>query len=134
MRWMVIPVALALVAPVATKADTGSGKKVAKYDPATVVTLRGTVLGEQRVEHGKGPKAVRLVLKTDEGQVSVQVGPDSWVDAQKLKLQKGDEVTVKGSKFTYEGKYGVIAQSIARGPETLVVRDASGKPAWNKKS
>lgn len=129
MKWLWMPVVLALAVPALTRADS---KKVAKYDPATVVTLKGTVLGEQRVAHGKGPKAVRLVVKTDDGQVSVQVGPDTWVDAQKVKLQKGDEVTVKGSKFTWEGNYGVIAQSISRGGETLVVRDASGKPAWNK--
>ena len=132
MRWMVMPLVLALAAPVATSAAGPSGKKVAKYDPSTVVTVQGTVLGETRTAHGNGPKAVRLVIKTAEGQVPVHLGPDAWVDAQKVKLHKGDEVTVKGSRFTYEDKYGLIAQSVTRGGETLVVRDASGKPAWSK--
>ncbi len=133
MRWMVVPVMLALAAPAVTSADAPSGqKKVAKYDPSTVVTVQGTVLGETRTAHGKGPKSVRLVIKTADGQVPVHLGPDAWVDAQKVKLHKGDEVTVKGSKFTYEDKFGLIAQSITRGGETLVVRDASGKPAWAK--
>ncbi len=105
------------------------GAKV-KWDPSTVVTLTGTVLGEQRVDHGKGAKAVRVVLKAGDQQVSVQLGPDSYVDKQKVKLAKGDEVSVRGSRFTYEGKAGIIAQVVTRGGETLVLRDAAGKPAW----
>ena len=132
-----IPVLLALLAllsPAVTHAegDAVKGRKPAKvkYDPSTVVTLSGTVLGEQRVESAKGQKGVRLVLKTADQQVSVHLGPESYVDRQKLKLAKGDEVTVKGSKFTYEDKFGVIAQTVTRGGETLVLRDAAGKPAW----
>ena len=68
------------------------------------MTVNGTVLGEQRVEHGKGPKAVRLVIKVGDEQVSVQLGPDVCVDKQNVKFAAGDEVTVKGSKFTYGGQ------------------------------
>ena len=129
--WMLL---LALAAPVpalAQDASAGQKSKV-KYDPATVVTVKGTVLGETRVDRGKGHKAVHLVVKVGEDQVSVHLGPDNWVDRQSVKFTKGDEVTVKGSKFTYNGKYGVIAQSVAKGGETLTARDAAGKPAWGQ--
>jgi hypothetical protein len=55
------------------------------------------------------------------------------VDKQSLKFTRGDEVTVKGSKFTYENKYGLIAQVITRGDASMVLRDGSGKPAWASK-
>jgi hypothetical protein len=130
--WMAILLACATPALVHAESSATSGKKAskAKFDPATVVTVAGTVLGEQRVDTGKGPKAVRLVIKVGEEQVSVQLGPDSYVDVQKTRFAVGDTVSVKGSKFTYNNKYGLIAQAVTRGTETVVFRDPKGKPAW----
>lgn len=124
--------ALAVPATAHAQAESAAAKKAgkAKYDPTKVVTVQGTVLGEQRVDHGKAAKAVRLVLKVGDEQVSVHLGPDTWIDKQAVKFARGDEVSVKGSKFTYDNKYGLIAQAVTRGDATLVLRDASGKPAW----
>ncbi len=134
MRTLSLIALLAVLAPAPALADAtpSAGKKAsrARFDPATVVTVTGTVLGEQRIETSKGPKAVRLVIKVGEEQVSVQLGPDTFVDGLKTRFAPGDEVTVKGSKFTYSGKYGLIAQVVTRGTETVVFRDAKGKPAW----
>ena len=132
-NWLLL-LALLVPFPTLAQAEGTSGQKAkVKYDPATVVTVKGTVLGETRVDRGKGHKAVHLVVKVGDDQVSVHLGPDNWVDRQSVKFTKGDEVTVKGSKFTYNGKYGVIAQSVAKGSETLTARDTSGKPAWSGK-
>jgi hypothetical protein len=134
MRTLSLIALLAILAPAPALAETAEpARKPAKarFDPATVVTLSGKVLGEQRVDHGKGTKAVRLVIKVGEEQVSVQLGPDSFVDGQKTRFVAGDEVTVKGSKFTYgTNKYGLIAQAVTRGNDTVVFRSAKGKPAW----
>jgi hypothetical protein len=126
-------IALLVPAPVLGDANPPVARKAAKvkYDPATIVSVSGTVLGELRTDHGQGAKSVRLVLKVGQDQVSVHLGPDTWVDRQKVRFAKGDELTVRGSKFTYEGKYGLIAQSVTRGGDTLVLRDAAGKPAWS---
>jgi hypothetical protein len=126
-------VAMLAPQPVLAKAESGAARKPAKvkFDPAKVVTVNGLVLAEQRVDHGKGVKSVRLILKVGGEQLSVHLGPDTWVDRQKVRFAKGDEVAVKGSKFTYDGGAGLIAQSVTRGGDTLVVRDTSGKPAWS---
>jgi hypothetical protein len=134
MRTLSLVLLLAVLAPAPALAEgaPASGKKApkAKFDPATVVTLAGSVLGEQRVDGGKGAKAVRLVVKVGDEQVSVQLGPDSFVDGQKIRFAPGDQVSIKGSKFTYGNKYGLIAQAVTRGTETVVFRDSKGKPAW----
>jgi hypothetical protein len=101
-----------------------------KFDPATVVTVTGTVTGETRVDRGMGHSGVHLSLKTAEGEIPVHVGPDFWVDKQSMKIAKGDEITVKGSKITFDGKPAVIAQTVTKGGSTLVLRDATGTPAW----
>jgi hypothetical protein len=52
------------------------------------------------------------------------------VDEQSVKIAKGDEITVKGSRITFEGKPAIIAQTVTKGGSTLVLRDAAGTPAW----
>jgi hypothetical protein len=100
------------------------------FDPATVVTITGTVTGETRVDRGMGHSGVHLALKTAEGEIAVHLGPDFWVDKQSMKIAKGDEISVKGSKVTFDGKPAVIAQTVTMGGSTLVLRDANGTPAW----
>ncbi len=100
------------------------------FDPATVVTVTGTVTGETRVDRGMGHSGVHLSLKTADGEIPVHLGPDFWVDRQAVKIVKGDEVTVKGSKVTLDGKPALIAQTVTKGGATLVLRDAKGVPAW----
>ncbi len=119
--------------PLLARADPAAGGKppLVKFDPANVVTFTGTVLGVRRADHGKGVKSVHLVVKVGDGQLSVHIGPDAWVDRQTIQFAPGDEVEVKGSRFTYPGGAGIIAQSVTRGADTLVVRSASGKPSWS---
>jgi hypothetical protein len=138
MRTLSLLVLLAVLAPAPAFAEAaapaGKSSAKARFDPATGITVTGKVLGEQRVDNGKGKKAVRLVIKVGDEQVSVQLGPDSFVDGQKIRFAAGDEVSVKGSKFVYSNKYGLIAQTVTRGTETVVFRSAKGKPAWNSAS
>jgi hypothetical protein len=69
-------------------------------------------------------------VKTAEGEIPVHLGPDSWVDKQTVKFGKGDEVTVKGSKITFEGKPAIIAETVTKGATTLALRDEKGTPVW----
>jgi len=125
--------ALALLAPALVVAQGGppQGKGMGPYDPSTVVSMSGTVVAETRIDRGMGHKGVHLTLKTADGEISVHLGPDFWVDEQKTKISKGDQITVKGSKVTFDGKPALIAQSIRRGGETIDLRDTSGKPLWS---
>ena len=128
--------ALLIAAPALSLAQGGPppGKgpgAMRMFDPATVVTVTGTVVGESRIDRGMGHSGVHLSVKTAEGEIPVHLGPDSWVDKQTVKFAKGDEVTVKGSKVSFEGKPAIIAESVTKGSSTLVVRDARGVPAWS---
>jgi hypothetical protein len=101
------------------------------FDPSTVVTVTGTVVGETRVDRGMGHSGVHLQLKTANGEIPVHLGPDFWVDKQTVKFAKGDEIAVKGSKIAFEGKPAIIAETVTKGSTTLVLRDAGGVPAWS---
>jgi hypothetical protein len=132
--WTLIVAALLVPRATGAQAAPAGGKPAPKvrYDPATVVTVTGTVIGEVRVETSRGTPNVRLALKTADGTVSVHLGPASWIDRQPLRLARGDEVSVTGSRFTFEDKVGLIARSVTRGSDRLALRDATGRPAWAK--
>jgi len=77
-----------------------------------------------------GHKGVHVLLKTADGEIAVHLGPDFWVDQQSVKVARGDEITVKGSRITFEGKPALIAQTVTKGGSTHTLRDAAGAPAW----
>ncbi len=99
------------------------------YDPATVKTVEGEVLDVQRVQ-GRRAEGVRLQLQAGEEKLWVHLGPGSYVDQQGVTFQKGDKVTVTGSRVTFGGKPAVIAQEVKKGDEVLTLRDAQGTPRW----
>jgi hypothetical protein len=127
--------AAALAVPALTMAQggppPGKGPGASRmFDPSTVVTVTGTVTGESRVDRGRGHSGVHLAVKTADGEIPVHLGPDFWVDKQSLKVAKGDEITVKGSRITFDGKPALIAQTVTKGGNTLALRDGAGVPAW----
>ena len=101
------------------------------YDPATVVTVTGTIVGESRIDRGAGHSGVHLLVRTAEGEIPVHLGPDFWVDNQTVKFAQGDQITARGSRITFEGKPAIIAETVTKGATTLVLRDAKGVPAWS---
>jgi hypothetical protein len=100
------------------------------FDPSTIVTVSGSVASESRIDRGTGHLGVHLSVKTPDGEIPVHLGPDFWVDKQTLKFAKGDEITVTGSRITFEGKPAIIAVTVTKGTATLVLRDAKGVPSW----
>lgn len=105
----------------------GAGQRM--FDPETVTTVQGDVVDIQRIE-GRRHAGVHLSVAVGSETLDVHLGPDFYVDAQALKLAKGDRVEVKGSRVTFDGKPAIIAQEIRRGDQALALRDATGVPAW----
>lgn len=101
------------------------------YDPATVTTVSGTVAAEQRHDRGRGHAGVHILLEVEGQKLDVHLGPDTFVDHQPVKLAVGDQVTVTGSRVTLEGAPALIARSVTRGADTLVLRDEAGRPRWS---
>ncbi len=101
------------------------------YDPHAVETLSGEVTSVETVSAPDGRHGgVHLTLKTDRETVAVHLGPAWWVEKQKPRIAKGDEIEVVGSRVTFEGKPVVIAREVKKGSETLTLRNAAGVPAW----
>lgn len=97
------------------------------FDPAAVTTIRGEVVEIERAG-GRG-EGVHLVVDMGSERLTVMLGPAFYVDAQPVKLAKGDQVEVKGARVERGGP-AIVAQEVRRGGEVLALRDASGVPLW----
>src|SRR3989337_2208911 len=73
---------------------------------------------------------IHLQLKTETGTLPVHLGPAWYIERLDMKIVKGDKLEIKGSRVTFEGKPAIIAAEVAKGDGVLVLRDASGIPAW----
>ncbi len=101
------------------------------YDPKTVETVKGEVVAVDQITPHKGMgHGIHLRLKTATETISVHLGPSWYVEHQDTKIQPKDEIEVKGSRVTFDGRPALIAAEIRKGKETLVLRDENGLPMW----
>ena len=78
-----------------------------------------------------GAVGSHITVKSETGSIEVHLAPASFMKpVYEINVRKGDNVTVVGSRITYEGKSALIAKSVAIGNETYNFRDESGKPLW----
>lgn len=101
------------------------------YDPAQVETVTGEVVGIEKVSRGKGPRGgIHLSLKTAQETLPVHLGPSWYIERQDARIEKGDQVEVKGARVVMDGKPALIAAEVKKGDAVLHLRDQSGIPAW----
>lgn len=111
----------------------GMGSAYVKtYNPITVETVSGVVISIDKITPITGMSyGIKMSVKTDKEVISVHVGPGWFVEHLDIKLEPQDEVEVKGSRITFEGKPAMIAAEVKRGSVTLKLRDENGFPAWS---
>lgn len=62
------------------------------------------------------------------GTISVHLGPAWFVENQELVIQPGDTLEATGSRVIFDGAPALIARTVAKGEEELVLRDEAGFP------
>jgi len=126
-------VALVLtITPVAAGQKSEPGVAVPKYDPAAEATFKGTVEEvRDRQCPVSGGMGSHLVLKLSANKtIEVHLATTKFVKAYDLVFNKGDAVTVVGTKVQFEGVETIFAREITRGSETFVFRVKDGAPIW----
>lgn len=101
------------------------------YDVKTVETISGQVTEIDKIYPEKNMSyGVHLTLSTSGGSISVHLGPGWYIENQEVQISKDDNVTVTGSKVTYDGSQVIIAKEVTKGDQVLVLRDDEGYPLW----
>lgn len=137
---MILAVSAALLLAVGAVAEADGGWEAGSpynsyFDFHKLVTVKGKVVGIDRNAiplPGMTP-GFSVVLRTDTGDVNVQVGP-SWFTEyyrRKWNVQLGDEAEVTGSLVTIEGKPVLMATRGKKGNLAMVVRSKLGAPVWD---
>ena len=131
------------VAQMAGGPGGGGSMRGPLYNVSTEATVKGTVLevqqltaqtaGSNQPMWGNCPRGwtgTHVVLKTEEGALTVHVGPAAYLAQKNFALAKGDKLTPTGSRVQYRGSDFLIAKKITKGDQVLTLRDASGFPLW----
>ena len=110
----------------------GAAANMPRYDLATVTTVEGTLIAVDTVMSMAGVQGTGLhaTLKTATATLPVNLGPTMYINTQHLRLAKGDKVKVTGSKVMIYTVPTILAGSVVKGTDTLLLRDANGMPVW----
>jgi hypothetical protein len=129
--WSVVIVILALIA-VSAPALAQKSEAVPKYNPATEVTLKGTVedVTDRQCPVSGGLGSHLLLKLSDNKTIEVHLAATKFVKTYDLVFHKGDEVEVIGSKVQFEGVETIFARQVKRGNDTFVFREKDGTPVW----
>ncbi len=101
------------------------------YNTATVETISGIVESVDRIIPMKGMSyGVHIMVKTEKETISVHLGPGWYIERLDTKIEKGDEIEIKGSRVTIMDKPAIIAAEVKKGDSVLILRDGAGIPVW----
>jgi DNA/RNA endonuclease YhcR with UshA esterase domain len=109
----------------------GPGRGEPRYDPATEVSVKGTVQEVRKQVRSGAWTGIHLTLKTDKETLDVHLGPSSFLLKNQMTFAKGDQIEVTGSKVTLQGADALIAREVKKGDKTLTLRDPRGIPLWS---
>ena len=134
----IIMLILTVVALVLTMIPAAAGQKsdpgvaVPKYDPAAETTFKGTV---EEVRDRQCPVSggigSHLILRLSPSKtIEVHLASAKFVKTYDLVFNKGDVVTVVGTKVQFEGVETIFAREVTRGGATFIFRDKNGTPIW----
>jgi hypothetical protein len=115
-----------------SRAQTPATRKAPMYNPATEVTVKGTVEAVNQLTGPRGWAGTHLTLKTDKETLDVHAGPSWFLTQNKLTLAKGDQIEVTGSKVKFGDADALLAREITKGDQKLTLRNAQGYPVWSR--
>lgn len=116
--------------PQVEDADKAARMEGAVYNRGTETTLDGTI-EDIRVYSRPGAEATtHATLRTQDGAMTVLLGPLQFINERGVALQDGDRVRVTGSRVEFEGQDTLIARQIVKDGNSVLMRNEAGQPLW----
>jgi hypothetical protein len=127
----IVPAAVILcsLSMVAQKDATSSPK----YDVHTETKMKCTVEELRLPPKGSEKEVAHLTVKSGADTADVYLCPKSFLDDMGVTFAKGDEISLTGSKVKSGEADLILAREVAKGTDTLVLRDDKGNPVWSWK-
>src|SRR5271169_1202972 len=102
-----------------------------KYDPQAETKLKGTIEEVKLPPKGSEKEIAHLLVKSGANTVDVYPCPQSFLAEMGVSFNKGDEISLTGSKVKQGEAELVLAREVVRGNDTVVLRDDKGSPVWS---
>ncbi len=119
--------------PQSSCAESGlvAGKLKCVYDAEKVQTQKGYVVSVQKFNLINQPAPyIQFILKTNDAEYTVELGPEGYVNEQGLLLVTREEIEVTGSVCTIDDKKVIYASSLKKGGTLFNLRTKNGCPLW----
>jgi hypothetical protein len=100
-----------------------------RYDAAAETTLTGTIESIETLDvmcH----TGTHIIVKTNQGNIEVALGPAKFLNDQKFDLRRADQVQVVGAKTNTRNGEMFLARQITSGSKKLTLRNDQGVPVW----
>lgn len=108
------------------------GRYCGMYNTRTIETISGEVISVDQFTPMQGMSyGIRMMVKTNNGTVSVHLGPAWYIENQGIRIEPKDRVVVRGSRITFGGNPAIIAAEVRRGDKVLTLWSQSGYPLWS---
>ncbi|MCC6681394.1 MAG: PRC-barrel domain-containing protein [Phycisphaeraceae bacterium] len=106
-----------------------------QYKPESETTIKGEIESVGTFypssSNDGAESGTRLLVRSSDGNNTVvQAGPQSFMNEERIDLDKGDEVTITGSETTIDGRRVIIARQIRTDDQSYELRDEDGSPRW----
>jgi hypothetical protein len=111
----------------ASNVDPHASVAAPPYDVAYEGVIGGVIVSVMR----HPGMDVQLTVGVGEKSFEVLVAPMSWLDAKRAVFRPGERVEILGSRYDRGSGDQLVARELYTADQTIVVRDAEGRPLWN---
>ncbi|MCX6107002.1 MAG: hypothetical protein NTY08_14345 [Proteobacteria bacterium] len=73
---------------------------------------------------------LHLKVRRGDTTYNVHLGPTSVVDDRKFRFALGDDIRVNGAFYEANGEKFIVAFTVEKGQQKLILRDEDGRPTW----
>ena len=73
---------------------------------------------------------LHLKVRSGDTMFNVHLGHTSFVDDKKFRFALGDDIRVTGAIYEANGEKFIVAFTVERGEQKLILRDEDGRPNW----
>ncbi len=101
------------------------------YDRSSEMTIKGTVRAMRQEKNVMMGKGTHLTVRTEDGRLhDVYLGPKDYVRQQEIKINRGDDIEITGSRSLVNGETVMLAREVQHDGRTFALRSAEGAPQW----
>jgi hypothetical protein len=100
------------------------------YNPATAVTVSGTITSVHEVPAGQPLEGVHVIVKNKANSFEVYIAPKEFLKFLHTSFVVGDYIDAMGSRVKEGAEDVILAREVSDGRSSIELRNVYGAEAW----